>query len=92
MKEGQDGRFGTLRQRRRRRAQALYEFEMALHEEGGIPDFIYDERQDLFRFPEDGTLGMGGVAIPCLSPYERRPHQSARRLNCVLDLLAAPNK
>jgi hypothetical protein len=56
MKEGQDGRFGTLRERWRRRAQALYEFEMALHEEGGIPDFIYDERQDLFRFPEDGRF------------------------------------
>jgi hypothetical protein len=51
MKEGQYGRFGTLRERRRRRAQALYEFEMALHEEGSIPDFIYDEEQDLFRFP-----------------------------------------
>jgi hypothetical protein len=56
MKEGQDGRFGTLRERRRRRAQALYEFEMALHEEGGIPDFSYDEGQDLFRFPEDGRF------------------------------------
>jgi hypothetical protein len=56
MKEGQDGRFGTLRQRRRRRAQALYEFEMALHEEGSIPDFIYDEKRDLFRLPEDGRF------------------------------------
>jgi len=53
MKEGQDGRFGTLRERRRRRAQALYEFETALYEEG-YPDFVYDEGQDLFRFPEDG--------------------------------------
>ena len=51
MKEGQDGRFGTLRERRRRRAQALYKFETALHEEG-YPDFVYDEGQDLFRFPE----------------------------------------
>ena len=25
---------------------------MALHEEGSIPDFIYDEKQDLFRFPD----------------------------------------
>jgi hypothetical protein len=56
MKEGQDGRFGTLRQRRRRRAQALYEFETALHEEGSIPDFIYDEKRDLFRLPEDGRF------------------------------------
>ena len=55
MKEGQDGRFGTLRERRRRRAQALYEFETALHEEG-YPDFVYDEGQDLFRFPEDGRF------------------------------------
>jgi hypothetical protein len=28
----------------------LYEFEMALREEG-ISDFVYDEEQDLFRFP-----------------------------------------
>jgi hypothetical protein len=55
MKEGQDGRFGTLRQRRRRRAQAPYEFEIGLHEEG-ISDFFYDEGQDLFRFPEDGRF------------------------------------
>jgi len=53
MKKGQDGRFGTLRERRRRRAQALYEFETALHEEG-YPHFVYDEGQDLFRLPEDG--------------------------------------
>jgi hypothetical protein len=49
-------RFGSDRERRRRRAQALYEFEMALREEGGISDFIYDEKQDLFRFPEDGRF------------------------------------
>jgi hypothetical protein len=55
MKEGQDGRFGTLRERRRRLAQALYEFETALHEEG-YPDLVYDEGQDLFRFPEDGRF------------------------------------
>jgi hypothetical protein len=55
MKEGQEGRFGTLRERRRRRAQALYEFETALHEEG-YPDLVYDEGQDLFRFPEDGRF------------------------------------
>ena len=55
MKEGQDGRFGTLRERRRRRAQALYEFETALHEEG-YPDLVYDEGQNLFRFPEDGRF------------------------------------
>ena len=51
MKEGQDGRFGILRERQRRRAQALYEFEIGLHEEG-ISDFFYDEGQDLFRFPD----------------------------------------
>ena len=55
MKEGQNGRFGTLHERQRRRAQALYEFETALHEEG-YPDFVYDEGQDLFRFPEDGRF------------------------------------
>jgi hypothetical protein len=29
---------------------------MALREEGEIPDFVYDEEQDLFRFPEDGRF------------------------------------
>ena len=49
-------RFGSDRERRRRRAAALYEFEMALREEGGISDFVYDEEEDLFRFPEDGRF------------------------------------
>jgi hypothetical protein len=26
---------------------------MTLREEGAISDFVYDEEQDLFRFPED---------------------------------------
>ena len=47
--------FGSYQKRRRRQAQALYEFETALHEEG-YPDFVYDEGQDLFRFPEDGRF------------------------------------
>ncbi len=42
-------RFGSD-QERRRRANALYVFEMMLREEG-ISDFVYDEEQDLFRFP-----------------------------------------
>jgi hypothetical protein len=29
---------------------------MALREEGAISDFVYDEEQDLFRFPEDGRF------------------------------------
>ena len=49
-------KFGSDQERRRRRANALYEFEMALSEEGEIPDFVYDEEQDLFRFPEDGRF------------------------------------
>ena len=44
--------FGSYRERRRRRAAALYRFEMALREEGAISDFVYDEEQDLFRFPD----------------------------------------
>ena len=44
-------KFGSNRERRRRRAKALYEFEMVLREEG-ISDFVYDEREDLFRFPD----------------------------------------
>jgi hypothetical protein len=50
------GRFGSDPERRRRRAAALYRFEMALREQGGISDFLYDEEQDLFRFPEDGRF------------------------------------
>ena len=49
-------RFGSDREQRRRRAAALYEFEIALREEGNISDFVYDEEQDLFRFPEDGRF------------------------------------
>ena len=49
-------KFGSEQERRRRRAQALYRFEMVLREEGEIPDFVYDEDQDLFRFPEDGRF------------------------------------
>ena len=49
------GRFGSNRERRPRRANALYEFEMVLREEG-ISGFVYDEEQDLFRFPEDGRF------------------------------------
>ena len=30
----------------------LYEFEMALREEG-LSTFVYEEEQDLFRFPDD---------------------------------------
>jgi hypothetical protein len=29
---------------------------MALREEGEISDFVYDEEQELFRFPEDGRF------------------------------------
>ncbi len=47
--------FGSDRERRRRRSLALYEFEMALREEG-LSDFVYDEENDLFRFPEDGRF------------------------------------
>jgi hypothetical protein len=50
------GMFGSPRERRRRRAAALYRFEMALREEGEISDFVYDEEEDLFRFPEDGRF------------------------------------
>ena len=41
----------STRERRRRRANALYEFEMLLREEG-ISDFVYDKENDLFRFPD----------------------------------------
>jgi len=38
-------------------ANALYEFEMMQHEEG-LSDFVYDEEQDLFRFPQDGRFAI----------------------------------
>src|ERR687890_87582 len=44
-------RFGSDQERRRRRANALYVFEMMLREEG-ISDFVYDEEKDLLRFPD----------------------------------------
>jgi hypothetical protein len=44
-------RFGSDRERHRRRANALYEFEMVLREEG-ISDFVYDEEKDLFQSPD----------------------------------------
>jgi hypothetical protein len=44
-------KFGSDLERRRRRSLALYEFEMALCE-GGISAFVYDEENDLFRFPD----------------------------------------
>ena len=44
-------RFGSDRERRRRRANALYVFEMILREEG-LSDFVYDEEEDLFRFSD----------------------------------------
>ena len=43
-------RFGSDRERRRRRANALYEVEMVLRE--GLSDFVCDAKQDLFRFPD----------------------------------------
>jgi len=36
----------------------LYEFEMALREEGAASDFVYDEEQDLFRFPDDSRFAL----------------------------------
>ncbi len=44
-------RSGSDRKRSRGRAEMLYELEMALRAEG-ISDFIYDEKHDLFRFPD----------------------------------------
>ena len=44
-------RFGSDRERRRQRANALYKFEMVLRAEG-ISGCVYDEGEDLFRFPD----------------------------------------
>ena len=49
------GRFGSDLGRRRQRANALYEFEMVLREEG-LSGFLYDEGEDLFRFAQDGRF------------------------------------
>ncbi len=37
---------------RRRRAEALYEFETALREMGQTSEFVYDEEHDLYRFAD----------------------------------------
>jgi hypothetical protein len=37
-------------------AENLLDRIVALGEEGEIPDFVYDEEQDLFRFPQDGRF------------------------------------
>ena len=36
---------------RRRQAEALYDIEMIMREEG-LSQFVYDEEKDLFRFPD----------------------------------------
>ena len=41
--------ISRARERRRRRANTLYEFEMALREEG-LSNFVYDEGEGLIRF------------------------------------------
>ncbi len=43
-------KFGNDQERRRRRANALYELEMGLREEG-TSDYVYKE-EDLFRSPD----------------------------------------
>ena len=48
-------RFSNDRELRRRRAETLYELEMALRAED-FSDFDYDEEHDLFRFPENGRF------------------------------------
>ena len=48
-------RFASNREIRRSRAETLHELELALLAEG-CSDFVYDEEQDLFRFPQDGRF------------------------------------
>jgi len=48
-------RFSNDRELRRRRAETLYELEMALRAED-FSDFDYDEEHDLFRLPENGRF------------------------------------
>jgi hypothetical protein len=64
-------RFGSDGERRRRRANALYEFEMLLREEG-ISDFVYDEEKDLFRFP-DGRFAFSREWAPHSGTSKRGP-------------------
>ena len=43
----------TDREKRRRRAEGLYELEKAFREEGWPSDgFVYDEEHDLYRFAD----------------------------------------
>lgn len=44
-------RSDSDRERSRGQAEMLYELEMALHADGDS-DFVYDEKHDLFHFPD----------------------------------------
>jgi hypothetical protein len=39
-------------ERRRRRAEVLYEIETKVTEDGWPSDFVYDAENDLYRFPD----------------------------------------
>jgi hypothetical protein len=43
-------------EKRRRRAEVLYELEMGIWEAGFSSEFVYDEDHDLFRFADDGEF------------------------------------
>jgi len=54
---------------RRRQAEALYDVEMFMREEG-LSRFIYDEEKDLFRFP-DGRFAFSRRYADIRLPEER---------------------
>ena len=69
-------RFGSDWERRRRRANALYVFEMLLREEG-LSDFVYDEEKDLFRFSDGRFAFSREWADPGEWPStNRRPYRA----------------
>jgi hypothetical protein len=55
-------KFGSDRERRRRRADALYEFEIVLREEG-FSDFVYDDNAWLHRTNSPATQLQQPVAL-----------------------------
>ena len=64
--------FASDRKRRRRRANALYEFEKLLREEG-LSDFVHDEEKDLFRFPE-GRFAFSTAFVKNIDPIAGCKH------------------
>lgn len=50
-------------EKRRNRAEMLYELETGFRKQGWPSDFVYDEKHDLYRFP-DGEFAFSLESTP----------------------------